>query len=154
MNGLVRRGACTTALLFGTIATSAIGTIREDSALFTLQQAAEGKALFSVRCASCHGDALQGGSALGRETASCPKPASAAGCLENGSGGVLWTCSIFPLFAQGHVRSGVLPPMSCRNGHELTPDNLAPAESGTRWRCRKCGAERAAAWRRRRWAVA
>jgi mono/diheme cytochrome c family protein len=63
MNGLVRRGACTTALLFGTIATSAIGNIREDSALFTLQQAAEGKALFSVRCASCHGDALQGGSA-------------------------------------------------------------------------------------------
>jgi hypothetical protein len=63
--------------------------------------------------------------------------------------GVLWTCLILPLFAQGHVHSGVLPPMSCRNGHELTPDNLAPAERGTRWRCRQCGAERAAAWRRR-----
>lgn len=28
--------------------------------------------------------------------------------------------------------------------HELAPDNLALAERGTRWRCRQCGAERAA----------
>jgi alcohol dehydrogenase (cytochrome c) len=35
----------------------------KDSALFTSQQAAEGKALYSTRCAVCHGDALQGGTA-------------------------------------------------------------------------------------------
>jgi hypothetical protein len=68
----------------------------------------------------------------------------------SGSGGVLWTCSIFPLFAPKHVRGAVLPPGSCGNGHELTPDNLVPAERGTRWRCRHCGADRAATWRRKR----
>ena len=63
MSSLLRLVACTTAFLFGSIATSAIGDVHEDSALFTSQQAVEGKALYSVRCASCHGDALQGGSA-------------------------------------------------------------------------------------------
>src|ERR1700730_18539540 len=32
----------------------------------------------------------------------------------------------------------------------LTPENLVPVERGTRWSCRQCGAERAAAWRRER----
>jgi alcohol dehydrogenase (cytochrome c) len=63
MTSLVRWGACTTSFLFSIIATSALGDMRDGSALFTLQQAAEGKALFSVRCAACHGDAMQGGSA-------------------------------------------------------------------------------------------
>jgi len=42
-----------------------------------------------------------------------------------------------------------LAPTRCGNGHELTPDNLVPGERGTRWRCRQCGSERAAVWRRR-----
>jgi hypothetical protein len=68
--------------------------------------------------------------------------------------GVLWTCSIFALFGPKRVRGAVLPPSRCGNGHELTPDNLVPAACGTRWRCRQYGGERAAAWRRRRRAVA
>jgi hypothetical protein len=44
--------------------------------------------------------------------------------------GVLWTCSIFPLFAPTRVRGAVLPPARCGNGNELTPDNLVPAERG------------------------
>jgi hypothetical protein len=47
-------------------------------------------------------------------------------------GGVLWTCSISPLFAQKGVRGTVLPLGRCGNGHELTPDNLLLAERGTR----------------------
>jgi hypothetical protein len=43
-----------------------------------------------------------------------------------------------------------LDPVPSPRGDQLTPDNLEPAERGTRWRCRQCGAERAAAWRRRR----
>jgi hypothetical protein len=66
------------------------------------------------------------------------------------SGGVLWTCSIFPLFAPTHLRGAVLPPGRCGNGHELTLDNLVPAERATRWRCRQCGTDRAATWRRKR----
>ena len=79
---------------------------------------------------------------------------AAGSFLKVGSGGVLRTCSIFPLFAPTGVRGAVLPPARCGNGHELTPDNLVPAERGTRWRCRQCGADRAAAWRRRRTAAA
>ena len=66
-----------------------------------------------------------------------------------GSGGVLWTNSIIPLFAQKRSSDKVLRPTRCGNGHELTPDNLVTAERGTRWRCRQCGADRAAEWRRR-----
>ncbi len=68
--------------------------------------------------------------------------------------GVIWTNSIIPLFAQKRPSDKTLAPTHCGNGHELTPDNLVPAERGTRWRCRRCGAERAAAWRRRRSAAA
>jgi hypothetical protein len=60
----------------------------------------------------------------------------------------------FALFGPELVRSDVLTPTRCGNGHKLTLDNLALAERGTRRRCRQCGAERAAAWRRRRRAVA
>jgi mono/diheme cytochrome c family protein len=35
----------------------------EDPPLFTAQQAAQGKALYAARCATCHGGTLQGGSA-------------------------------------------------------------------------------------------
>ncbi len=82
------------------------------------------------------------------------KLAGAHASCQSGSGGVLWTCSIFPLFAPKHVRGAVLPLGRCGNGHELTSDNLVPAERGTRWRCRQCGADRAAAWRRKRTAAA
>ena len=58
--------------------------------------------------------------------------------------------SIFPLFGWERVRRDVMTPTRCRNGHELTPDNLTPAERSTRWRCRECRAERGAAWRHRR----
>jgi hypothetical protein len=74
--------------------------------------------------------------------------------LQFGSGGVLWTCSIFPLFGSKCVRETILPPNRFGDGHELTPDNLVPAEPGTQWRCRQCGADRAAAWRRKRTAAA
>jgi hypothetical protein len=43
--------------------------------------------------------------------------------------GVLWTCSIFPLFGRKRVRGTVLPPIRRGNGHELTPDSL-PADRG------------------------
>jgi hypothetical protein len=58
------------------------------------------------------------------------------------------------LFGQKHVRGTVLLPSRYGNGHELTPDNLVSAERGIRWRCRQYGADRAAAWRRRRKAAA
>jgi hypothetical protein len=64
-------------------------------------------------------------------------------------GGVLWTSSIIPLFAQKRPSDKLLAPTRCGNGHELTHDNLVLVECGTRWRCRQCGIERAAAWRRR-----
>jgi len=67
---------------------------------------------------------------------------------------VLWTNSIVPLFAQKRPSDKVLAPTRCGNGHALTPDNLALAERGTRWRCRQCGIERAAAWRRRHYTAA
>jgi len=60
MNSLARWAGCTAVLL---LSGTTYGAIHKDSALFTLQQSAEGKALFSVKCATCHGDALQGGSA-------------------------------------------------------------------------------------------
>jgi hypothetical protein len=77
------------------------------------------------------------------------EPRNDQGVDGSGSGGVLWNCSIFPLFTPKRVRGTVLPPSRCGNGHELTPDSLLPAERGTRWRCRQCGADRAGAWRRR-----
>jgi len=65
-----------------------------------------------------------------------------------GNAGGLWTNSIIPLFAQKRPSDKVLAPARFGNGHELTQ---VPAERDTRWRCRQCGAERAAAaWRRRR----
>jgi hypothetical protein len=70
--------------------------------------------------------------------------------FKTGGGGLLWPCSIFPLFALKSVSRTVLLPGRCGNGHELTPLTLVPAERSTRWRCRQCGADRAAAWRRRR----
>ena len=68
---------------------------------------------------------------------------------ERANASVLWTNSIVPLFAQKRPSDKVLAPTRCGNGHELTPDNLVLAERDTRWRCRQCGIERAAAWRRR-----
>jgi hypothetical protein len=52
---------------------------------------------------------------------------------------VLWTCSIFPLFALKRVGDTVLPPSRCANDRGLTPGILAPADRGTRWRCRRSG---------------
>ena len=68
--------------------------------------------------------------------------------------GLLRTYSIFALFSPERVSSHFPTPTRRGNGRGLTPDNLVPAECGTRWRCRQCGAERAAAWRHRRRAVA
>jgi hypothetical protein len=45
-------------------------------------------------------------------------------------GGVLWTCSKFPLCRPKGVRGAVLPPSRCGNGHELTPSNPVPADLG------------------------
>jgi hypothetical protein len=56
-----------------------------------------------------------------------------------------------PAFRFGNASRGiVLPPGRCGDGHELAPVNLVPTERGTCWRCRHCGADGAAAWRRRR----
>jgi len=68
--------------------------------------------------------------------------------------GVLWTNSTVPLFAQKRPSDKVLAPTRCGTGHELTPDNLTLAERGTRWRCRQCGIDRAAAWRPRHYTAA
>ena len=59
-----------------------------------------------------------------------------------------------PAFCLEARQETILPPNRCGNGRELTPDNLVPAERGTQWRCRRCGADRAAAWRRKRTAAA
>lgn len=45
------------------IVTVVMGQGAEDTPLFTAQQAAQGKALYAARCAACHGETLQGGSA-------------------------------------------------------------------------------------------
>jgi DNA invertase Pin-like site-specific DNA recombinase len=42
------------------------------------------------------------------------------------------------------------PPTHCGKGHALMPSNLALSKGGTQWRCRQCGADRAAVWRRRK----
>ena len=51
-----------TIVLAGTV-TVVMGQGAEDTPLFTVQQAAQGKTLFAARCAACHGETLQGGSA-------------------------------------------------------------------------------------------
>ena len=79
----------------------------------------------------------------------------AAGRVDGiGSGGVPWTNAIVPLFAQKRPSDNILAPTRCGNGHALTPGNLVLAERGTRWRCRQCGIDRAATWRRRRYTAA
>ena len=55
---------------------------------------------------------------------------------QRGNAGVPWTYSIIPLFAQKRSSDKVLAPARCGNGHKLTPDNLVPAERGSRdWAC-------------------
>jgi hypothetical protein len=64
----------------------------------------------------------------------------------NGSGGVIPTNSPvivpFGMVDQRPQRPRCDVPSHCGNGHVLTPENLKL--SGGRWRCRRCGAERAA----------
>ncbi|MEJ2009920.1 MAG: c-type cytochrome, partial [Acidobacteriota bacterium] len=43
--------------------TAVIAQGAQEPALFTAQQAAQGKKIYAVRCAGCHGDQLQGGAA-------------------------------------------------------------------------------------------
>src|SRR4051812_37629199 len=66
-----------------------------------------------------------------------------------GSGGVIPTNSpvIVPFGAVDRRprRPRCDVPSHCGNGHVLTPENLKV--SGGRWRCRRCGAERAARFR-------
>lgn len=62
---------------------------------------------------------------------------------------MLWTNSIASLFAKKRSSDKVLAPSRCTNGHELTPTTscqLSAVPAGVAGR----GAERAAAWRRRR----
>jgi hypothetical protein len=69
----------------------------------------------------------------------------------NGSGGVLSTNSTavvhFPHIDRRKIRRQEIP-SHCSKGHQLTPDNLRIDESEQRWRCKQCGRERAAAFRR------
>jgi mono/diheme cytochrome c family protein len=51
-----------TVILAGTIA-PVIGQSAEDKPLFTARQAAQGRAIYAAKCAPCHGEKLQGGSA-------------------------------------------------------------------------------------------
>jgi hypothetical protein len=70
----------------------------------------------------------------------------------NGSGGALPTNSTlmvpFPNIDRRRAAEPTAVPSRCRNGHPLTPENIS--FNGGRWRCRLCGAERAAAFRARR----
>lgn len=66
-----------------------------------------------------------------------------------GSGGVIPINSglVVPFISTDRRRRSVsaATPSYCGNGHPLTAANLA--KSGSRWRCRRCGAERAARFR-------
>jgi hypothetical protein len=67
-----------------------------------------------------------------------------------GSGGVISTNSTvvvpFPNVERRKTGRAEIPG-HCGNGHPLTPDNLRIDQGQGRWRCRRCGRERAAAFR-------
>lgn len=69
-----------------------------------------------------------------------------------GSGGLLPTNSTavvhFHSIDRREIRREELP-SHCGRGHPLTPDNLRFDQSEHRWRCLRCGCDRAAAFRRR-----
>jgi hypothetical protein len=70
------------------------------------------------------------------------------------AGGVLATNStvVIPFANLRHRREIGLGemPSHCGRGHPLTPDNVRIDQVERRWRCRRCGRERAAAfWDRR-----
>jgi mono/diheme cytochrome c family protein len=55
-----------TLLLAGTVK-AVVGQGAQEPALFTARQAAQGKKIYAMRCAGCHGDRLQGGAASALE---------------------------------------------------------------------------------------
>lgn len=63
MSGMTSRCASAAASLLAAVALGAGTDIHKISALFTEQQAIQGKALYNSKCATCHGEALKGGSA-------------------------------------------------------------------------------------------
>jgi alcohol dehydrogenase (cytochrome c) len=50
-------------IVLAVVVTVVMGHGTDDTPLFTAQQAAQGKALYAAKCATCHGETLQGGSA-------------------------------------------------------------------------------------------
>ena len=54
---------CAIMLLLAVTMTAVIAKGAKEPALFTAQQAAQGKKIYAMRCAGCHGDQLQGGAA-------------------------------------------------------------------------------------------
>ena len=60
---MARWFACAITLVLTGTMTAVVGQGAQEPALFTAQQAAQGKKLYAMRCAACHGDHLQGGAA-------------------------------------------------------------------------------------------
>jgi hypothetical protein len=73
--------------------------------------------------------------------------------VANGSGGVLPTNSTTVIPFPSADRRSKFPstevPSHCGHAHPLTPGSVQIAARESRWRCRQCGRERAAAFRRR-----
>jgi len=73
--------------------------------------------------------------------------------VANGSGGAIPTNSTLVIpFSRADRRrksAGVQIPDHCGNGHRLTVGNARIDQRERRWRCRQCGNDRAAAFRRR-----
>jgi hypothetical protein len=79
--------------------------------------------------------------------------AAASAPQKCGSGGMIPTNSTAVIsFSSGDRRrkgASIEVPDYCANGHRLTPDNVRIEQQDRRWRCRQCGADRAAAFRDR-----
>jgi hypothetical protein len=73
--------------------------------------------------------------------------------VANGSGGAIATNSTLVIpFSRADRRRKIASteiPSHCGHGHPLTPGNVQIAARESRWRCRQCGNDRAAAFRRR-----
>ena len=73
--------------------------------------------------------------------------------FKRGSAGAIPTYSttVIPFTSADRRRknSSVQIPNHCCNGHALTPDNVRIDHRERRWRCRRCGNDRAVAFRDR-----
>lgn len=62
-NRIIRWLAQAVTVVLAVTVAAVMGQGAEETPLFSAQQAAEGKTLYAARCAACHGQTLQGGTA-------------------------------------------------------------------------------------------